>query len=343
MNDGPPNPMPPDARRRTPSFTLMGILNATPDSFSDGGRFAGPADAVAAGLEMVRQGAAILDVGGESTRPGAARVPAEEQARRVVPVIRGLGERLVGAGVLLSVDTTRAAVAEAAAEAGAGLINDVSAGLDDPELFRVAADRGLPVVLMHKRGEPASMQRNPAYRDVVAEVLDHLRGRANAAAAAGVPEVWLDPGIGFGKTLDHNLALLHALPRLVAEGRRVLLGASRKSFLARLDPGAAEPDGRLPGSLSAAVLGPGGGGERLPRSRRRRAPAGPGGGGGRAPVKHPNRTGKFFGLKRSGPCRRSSGRKLKPEHTFRCRAPRESAETPNPPRIVPGGLSPSAG
>ena len=236
-----------------PAFRLMGILNATPDSFSDGGRFAGPAEAVEAGLDMARQGATILDVGGESTRPGAERVPAAEQIRRVLPVLRGLRE--AAPGVALSVDTTRAGVAEAAAEAGAGIVNDVSAGLDDPELLPLAAERGLRVVLMHKRGEPAMMQAAPAYEDVVAEVVAHLRERAAAAAAAGVAEVWLDPGIGFGKTLDHNLTLLRGLPTLVAEGHPVLLGTSRKSFLARLDPAAQRPGDRLPGTLATAVLG----------------------------------------------------------------------------------------
>ncbi|BAM02488.1 dihydropteroate synthase [Phycisphaera mikurensis] len=249
MSDLPHGPPPP--------FRLMGILNATPDSFSDGGRFADAEAAVAAGLKMAGEGATILDVGGESTRPGAERVPAGEQIRRVVPVIRGLAEALPrgGPSVTISVDTTRAAVAEAAADAGATLLNDVSAGEDDPAMFGVAAERKLPMVLMHKRGEPAVMQRKPAYADVAAEVADHLRARAAAALAAGVREVWLDPGIGFGKTLAHNLTLLAALPRLVAEGHPVLLGASRKSFLAPLDPSAVSPDGRLPGSLAVAVLG----------------------------------------------------------------------------------------
>ena len=250
----------PSDRRPAAAFRLMGVLNVTPDSFSDGGRFEGPdavERAVAAGVAMVAAGAAILDVGGESTRPGAARVPVEEQTRRVVPVIAGLRAALADGlpGVVLSVDTTRAAVAEAAAEAGATLLNDVSAGLDDPELFGVAAARGLPVVLMHKRGEPADMQRSPSYEDVVSEVAGFLAERAGAAADAGVPSVVLDPGIGFGKTLGHNLALLGGLPRLVSLGHPVLLGTSRKSFLARLDPGAAEPAGRLPGSLATAVLG----------------------------------------------------------------------------------------
>lgn len=248
----------------------MGVLNATPDSFSDGGRFSGPEEAVAAGLRMVDEGARILDVGGESTRPGAARVSEAEQIRRVVPVLRGLrdslrqrrrstaagrGGEIPESGVTLSVDTTRGAVARAAADAGATLLNDVSAGLDDPELFGLAAERGLPVVLMHKSGEPADMQKNPFYDDPVAEVLAHLRERAAAATSAGVPRVLLDPGIGFGKRLEDNLALLRGLPRLVALGHEVLLGTSRKSFLARLDPGAQTPADRLPGSLASAVLG----------------------------------------------------------------------------------------
>ncbi len=256
MNDAPG----PSDPRPAAGFRLMGVLNVTPDSFSDGGRFEGPdavERAVAAGVAMAAAGAAILDVGGESTRPGAARVPAEEQARRVVPVFAGLRAALADGfpEVVLGVDTTRASVAEAAAEAGATLLNDVSAGLDDPELFGVAATRGLPVVLMHKRGEPADMQRSPSYEDVVSEVAGFLGERAAAAADAGVPSVVLDPGIGFGKTLGHNLALLRGLPRLVALGHPVLLGTSRKSFLARLDPAAADAAGRLPGSIATAVLG----------------------------------------------------------------------------------------
>lgn len=210
----------------------MGILNVTPDSFSDGGRWVETSDAVAHGLAMASQGAAVVDVGGESTRPGAAPVDVAEELRRVVPVIRELAPH-----TRVSVDTRHAAVAEAAIEAGATLINDVSASLWP---VVVAAGPGVGWVAMHMRGEPASMQADPSYADVVSEVETYLRERASRAAEAGVSEVWIDPGIGFGKTLEHNLALLCHLDVLVSSGFPVLVGTSRKSFLGALAPG---PDG----------------------------------------------------------------------------------------------------
>ena len=214
---------------------IMGILNVTPDSFSDGGAHNDPAAAVAHAQAMADAGADVIDVGGESTRPGSQRVGADDQIRRVVPVIRelrALPAALPG-DVLISVDTTRAAVAEAALDAGADLINDVSAGRDDDTMFDLAARRNAPVVLMHMLGAPATMQQDPNYDDVVAEIEAFLVQRAQAAQAAGVARdrIMIDPGIGFGKTKPHNLALLHALGRFVATGYPVLLGASRKRFM----------------------------------------------------------------------------------------------------------------
>ncbi|MHC4161985.1 MAG: dihydropteroate synthase [Planctomycetota bacterium] len=208
---------------------IMGVINVTPDSFSDGGRFAGPEAAVAEGQRMAAQGASILDIGGESTRPGAAPVAPEAEAERILAVIEGLRDLPV------SVDTRQASVAALALRAGAILVNDVSAGAD-PEMFPAVAACGAGVVCMHMRGEPGTMQRDPRYADVVGEVEDFLLARAEAAEAAGVARdrILIDPGIGFGKTLSHNLALLQALPRLAGHGLPVLVGPSRKSFLGRI-------------------------------------------------------------------------------------------------------------
>ncbi len=211
---------------------VMGILNATPDSFSDGGRHAEPRSAVAVGVAMVTAGADWLDVGGESTRPGAAAVAAAEERDRVLPVIAGL--RAAGVRVSISIDTSKGAVAAAALAAGADAINDVSGGRD-PLLLEVAADASCPLVLMHMQGSPGTMQSAPRYADVVGEVEAALAVSLRAAVARGVAEasVLLDPGIGFGKTAAHNLALLAALPRLTAAlGRPLLIGISRKSLLA---------------------------------------------------------------------------------------------------------------
>jgi dihydropteroate synthase len=211
---------------------VMGVLNVTPDSFSDGGRYADRADAVAHGLQMRAQGADFVDVGGESTRPGADRVDAATETTRVVPVIRDL----VAAGVPVSVDTTRAAVAVAALEAGASLVNDVSGGLADPAMAAVVADAGCPWVLMHWRGHSDRMQSRADYRDIVAEVCDELSARVDAALSAGVTTeaLILDPGLGFAKNAEHNWALLARLDSLLTLGFPVLVGASRKSFLGRL-------------------------------------------------------------------------------------------------------------
>jgi dihydropteroate synthase len=233
---------------------VMGVVNVTPDSFSDGGRWYDSERAVGHGLELVSEGADVIDVGGESTRPGAAPVDETEERRRVLPVIKALAE----ANVRVSVDTRKAEVARAAVEAGATLINDVSASL-----WPVAAAEGVGWVAMHMRGDPRTMQADPRYDDVVVEVRDFLLERAACATAAGVTEVWIDPGIGFGKTVGHNLQLLRHLDALVATGFPVVIGTSRKSFLGRLaaDPGrgasaASRPapvDDRLEGSLASAV------------------------------------------------------------------------------------------
>jgi dihydropteroate synthase len=220
----------------------MGVLNVTPDSFSDGGRYLDPELAVAHGLALVAEGADVVDVGGESTRPGAGPVDEAEERRRVVPVIEALAP-----SVRVSVDTRSAAVAEAAVAAGATLVNDVSASL-----WPVAAEVGAGWVAMHMRGEPVTMQEAPRYDDVVAEVGAFLQERVAQARAAGVEEVWIDPGIGFGKTLEHNLALLRSLDRLVAGGVPVVVGASRKGSLGQLTGGALVDD-RLEASVATAV------------------------------------------------------------------------------------------
>lgn len=233
----------------------MGILNITPDSFSDGGRYLEPEAAVARALRMLEEGADILDIGGESTRPGSAPVPPEEQQRRVLDVIRVLRERLPQ-GVPLSIDTTWASVARAALAAGADWINDTSAGLDDPGMLPLAAEQHAPIVLMHRSGTPQTMQQAPSYADVVGEVRDHLAARAEAALAAGVREcdILLDPGIGFGKTQAHNLALLAGLGRLVELGLPVLLGTSRKGFLGALC-GHVAPHERVAATCATTALG----------------------------------------------------------------------------------------
>jgi dihydropteroate synthase len=220
---------------------IMGVLNVTPDSFSDGGRFLDPAAAVEHALTMAAEGAELIDIGGESSRPGAERVPAEQQVRRVAGVIAAVRSALDTADhlpgpVYISVDTTRAAVAAAALDAGAGLVNDISGGREDPAMLGLVAERGAGLCLMHMRGQPGTMQRDPQYGDVVGEVEAFLDERRAAARAAGVrsDRLLLDPGIGFGKTFDHNLALLRALPRLAGLGTPLLLGTSRKRFLAAL-------------------------------------------------------------------------------------------------------------
>lgn len=234
---------------------VMGIVNVTPDSFSDGGRFFGEEAAVGHGTALLADGADLLDVGGESTRPGSERPSEAEELRRVVPVVR----RLVAAGARVSVDTMRAGVAAAALDAGAEIINDVSGGLADPDILRVAAERATPYILMHWRGHGSVMNDLAVYDDVVRDVIAELRGRIEAALAAGIApdRLILDPGLGFAKDTDHNWALLAAQPQLGALGYRVLIGASRKRFLgallARPDGTPAEPAAR--DAATAAVSG----------------------------------------------------------------------------------------
>ena len=229
---------------------VMGVVNCTPDSFSDGGRYLDTGPAIRHGLELLETGAAVVDVGGESTRPGADPVPADEEIRRVVPVIQGL--RTCEPEALISVDTSKPEVALAALEAGADLVNDVTAAAD-PRMLEVVAGHGAGIVLMHMRGDPRTMQADTRYTHVVAEVHGFLRERATAAVAAGIPPdgVWLDPGIGFGKDDTGNLALLAALPDLAALGHPVVVGPSRKSFIGRLT--GAPVEDRLAGTLAALV------------------------------------------------------------------------------------------
>jgi dihydropteroate synthase len=229
---------------------LMGILNVTPDSFSDGGHYLAPQHAIAAGRRMIEEGADLIDIGGESTRPGAEPVSADEEIARTAPVI----EALAADGIPISIDTMKAGVAKRGLEAGAFLINDVG-GMRDPAMVEVAVGSGCNVCIMHMQGEPRTMQTAPSYGDVVREVRSFLVMQAVMLEEVGVdPErIWLDPGIGFGKTLGHNLSLLRHLGQLVATGYPVLVGVSRKSFLGKLT-GNAPADDRLEGTLAAQVL-----------------------------------------------------------------------------------------
>ncbi len=245
-----------DGLPRPDRCLVMGVVNVTPDSFSDGGRWLDHEDAVNHGLRMVAQGADLIDVGGESTRPGAPRPDVAEELRRVVPVIRDLAS----AGVTVSVDTMRAEVAQQAVAAGAALVNDVSGGLADPAMLHVVAASGLPVVLMHWRGHSDHMQEHIAYGDVVRDVLAELRPRVDAALAAGIDpgRIVIDPGLGFSKTAEHNWTLIARLPEIVAAGYPVLVGASRKTFLGTLlaDPVTGErrePAGRDGATAATSV------------------------------------------------------------------------------------------
>ncbi|MFJ6384551.1 dihydropteroate synthase [Kitasatospora sp. NPDC092039] len=239
MNDSPSFSLPPGLPRLE-RCAVMGVVNVTPDSFSDGGMWHDPAKAIAHGLALRARGADLVDVGGESTRPGSRRVPEAEELRRVIPVVRELAD----AGVTVSVDTMRASVAERAVEAGAAIVNDVSGGLADPAMARVVAETGAPFVVMHWRGQSADMDRLAVYDDVVRDVVAELGDRVAALLAAGVKEdqLILDPGLGFAKTAEHNWALLGRLDALTALGRPVLVAASRKRFLGTLlaDPATGE-------------------------------------------------------------------------------------------------------
>ncbi len=229
---------------------IMGVLNVTPDSFSDGGRFLEPSHAIEAARRMIAEGADIIDIGAESTRPGSARVSAAEQTERVGRVL----PEVVRLGALVSIDTTSAEVAHFALEAGAGIINDISAGREDAGIFPLAAEHATPLVLMHMRGEPCTMQQSPQYADVAAEVRAFLAEQLAAAEKVGVPRQYciVDPGIGFGKLLEHNLALLAKVDTLASLGVPVMVGPSRKSFIAKLagDPPPAE---RLGGTIAACL------------------------------------------------------------------------------------------
>ena len=230
---------------------VMGILNVTPDSFSDGGEFLDPAAALRRLGEIAGDGAVICDVGAESTRPGAAPVSADEQLRRLEPVLAAMSP---GCGIAISIDTASAAVARAALDAGAVLVNDVTAGRGDPGLLPLVAERGAAVCLVHMQGAPRTMQEAPRYEDVTTDVVAFLEGRLAAAVATGVPEahILLDPGIGFGKRLDDNLTLLRELPRLAALGRPLVIGVSRKSMFGQLL--GRQVDERMAGSLAAGLM-----------------------------------------------------------------------------------------
>jgi dihydropteroate synthase len=221
-------------RRRMPPYTIMGVVNVTPDSFSDGGAFEDHVAAIAHARRLAGEGAAIVDVGGESTRPGADPVAPQEELERVIPVVEGIAG--LGLPVQISIDTMKLAVAEAALDAGASYVNDVTAFRHDPDLAGLVADRGVDCCLMHMLGEPRTMQESPHYDDVVDDVKAFLEERLAAATAAGIAEerIQLDPGIGFGKTLEHNLELLRRLDELVAIGRSLVIGTSRKTFLGRI-------------------------------------------------------------------------------------------------------------
>ncbi len=229
---------------------IFGIINVTPDSFSDGGEALAAQDALDRGRAMIAAGADILDVGGESTRPGAEPVSAEEEMARVLPVVRSLSET----GALVSIDTRRAVVMTAAIEAGAKIINDITALTHDPDSLGVVAESGLPVVLMHMQGEPGTMQDNPQYQDAARDVFEYLKDRVEACEAAGMKRglIAVDPGIGFGKTVDHTLEILARLDLYSDLGCPVLLGASRKSFIGKISHGE-EPKDRVAGSLAVVL------------------------------------------------------------------------------------------
>ncbi|MCK0094028.1 dihydropteroate synthase [Yoonia sp. F2084L] len=232
---------------------IMGILNVTPDSFSDGGQFNAPERALERALAMQTEGAAIIDIGGESTRPGAAEVPVADEIARTAPVIGAIRAQ---SDVPISIDTRKAAVGAAALDAGATLVNDVAAFTFDPTLADVAAKAGAPVCIMHAQGAPATMQDDPSYDDVLLDVYDFLSERADAAVAAGIPRdrIVVDPGIGFGKTLEHNLILLRGIALFHALGCPILLGASRKRFIGTIGGGNDASD-RVGGSVSVALFG----------------------------------------------------------------------------------------
>jgi dihydropteroate synthase len=229
----------------------MGVLNVTPDSFSDGGKFSTTEAAVAHGEQIAADGGDLIDIGGESTRPGSDPVPAEEQIRRVVPVIQALRKRL---DIVISIDTTLSCVAQAALEAGADIINDISAGLGDPSILRLAAVRNIPLVLMHMQGTPKTMQLSPSYENVMREVAEFLLERIAAAEREGIKRdrILIDPGIGFGKTMEHNLTLIQRMSELTTLGRPMVVGASRKGFIGKIT-GETRPNERLFGTAATVA------------------------------------------------------------------------------------------
>ncbi len=230
---------------------VMGVLNVTPDSFSDGGQFLDTDKAIEHGLKMAAEGAAIIDVGGESTRPASASVSADEQIKRVIPVIEALAKKI---DVPISIDTYKVEVAKAALEVGAAMINDITA-LGDERMGELVAERQVPVVLMHMQGTPTTMQMEPKYKNVVKEVLEFLLDRAKRAEQFGIAKemIFIDPGIGFGKTLEHNLLLLRNIDKFVVSGYRVLVGTSRKSFIGKLT-GKEKPAERIFGTAASVAL-----------------------------------------------------------------------------------------
>jgi dihydropteroate synthase len=249
------------AQRPPGPLRLMGIVNVTPDSFSDGGRFLDAGRAIDHGVELARQGAHVLDVGGESTRPGSVPIAIEEELRRTIPVVEALAKRTKA---WVSIDTTKLEVARAALDAGATIVNDVSAGRLDVGMLPLVAERGATIVLMHMQGTPRDMQKDPQYGDVVAEVLEFLRERGAACLEAGIAreKMWVDPGIGFGKTLEHNVEILRRLPELRSLGLPLLVGVSRKAFIARIH-GPAKEGERVGGTAAAVALAVQGGAEIL--------------------------------------------------------------------------------
>ena len=225
---------------------IIGILNVTPDSFADGGQFVDPAKALQQALKMVKEGADIIDIGGESSRPGSESVSEEEELKRVIPVIEAIRKQ---SDIPISIDTTKSVVAAQAIEAGATMINDISAGVADLEMFSLAAEKKIPICLMHMKGTPANMQEKPEYDDVVAEVKEFLHDRIQFAQMQGVENIIIDPGIGFGKRVEDNIALLKNLNQFQNLGVPILIGTSRKSFIGKIT--GAEVDQRLPGSLAS--------------------------------------------------------------------------------------------
>lgn len=230
----------------------MGILNVTPDSFSDGGLYFNSERAIERGLALARDGADIIDIGGESTRPYSEKVSLKEELARVIPVIEGLKEKLL---IPISIDTCKAEVARQALNAGASMINDISALRFDPEMASVAAEAGVPVVLMHMQGTPGNMQDNPSYDDLIPEILDFLRGAIDRAIKSGIKKdlIIVDPGIGFGKSFDHNLEIIKGLNRFASLGRPILLGTSRKAFIGNIL--GKEPDKRAAGTMATVSAG----------------------------------------------------------------------------------------